>query len=185
MKNLPYKIVGLTLLIGIISWKTPTTDKSARIDKASSSITYHMDHPMHSWDGISKAVDGIIIYDEKTLLISKVAIVVKVSTFDSDNSNRDSHMMEVTEALKYPTVTFSSTSIKDDGTKIEVTGNLGFHGVVKQVSFVAQKTHSQNKFTVVGEFPLYLEDFKIERPSLMMVKTENKFGMKFDVSFLL
>jgi polyisoprenoid-binding protein YceI len=157
--------------------------KTAKVDKSKSTIGYHMVHPMHSWDGVSKDVDGMIQFDDQTHLITKVAILAKVSSFDSKNSNRDSHMMEVTEAIKYPTVSFVSSSIKDNGAAVEVTGTISFHGVSKQISFTANEVSATNRKTVSGQFVLLLEDFKIERPSMMMMKTENEMKLNFSVEF--
>ncbi|MFZ9662186.1 MAG: YceI family protein [Chitinophagaceae bacterium] len=157
--------------------------KNSKIDKSKSTITYHMVHPMHNWDGVSKAVEGIVQYEEKSFILNKVAIVVKVSSFDSENSNRDSHMMEVTEAIKYPNVSFVSKSIKDDGTNLEINGDINFHGITKAILMKAQKKQIANHITVTGEFPILIEDFKIERPSLMMLKTDNEIGMKFLIEF--
>lgn len=157
--------------------------KAARADKTKSFITYHMVHPMHSWDGTSKDIDGVIQYDDKTNQIIKVAILAKVSSFDSKSSNRDSHMMEVTEAIKYPTVSFVSSSIKDDGSTVDVTGTITFHGVSKQIHFTAKDQLVGKRKIVNGEFVLLLEDFKIERPSMMMMKTENEMKMSFSVEF--
>ncbi len=157
--------------------------KTARADKSKSFISYHMVHPMHSWDGVNKDFDGIIQYDDKTNLITKVAIVAKVSAFDSKSSNRDSHMMEVTEAIKYPTVSFVSSSVKDNGNSVDVTGTITFHGVSKQITFTAKEESSAKQKIVSGDFVLLIEDFKIERPSMMMMKTENEMKMSFSVEF--
>lgn len=157
--------------------------KNARVDKSKTTISYHMVHPMHSWDGVSKAVEGVVQYEEKTFILNKVAIVVKVSSFDSENSNRDSHMMEVTEAIKYPNVSFVSRSIKDDGMNLEINGDINFHGVIKSIIFKGTKKQVGNHIKVTGEFPILIEDFNIERPSLMMVKTDNEIGMKFSIEF--
>lgn len=159
--------------------------KTSRIDKSKSFITYHMSHPMHNWDGTSKEVDGIVQYDEGTKQISKVAIAVKVASFDSKNSNRDSHMMEVTEAIKYPSVTFVSSSIKEEGTNVDITGTITFHGVNKQIHFSGKETMAGNRKVISGEFVVLLEDFKIERPSMMMMKTDNEMKMSFSVECVL
>ena len=83
--------------------------------KEESSITYAMNHPLHAWTGVSKEINSIILTDEAKATIYQVAVSAKVASFDSKNANRDSHMMEVTEALKYPNVTFVSTSVTLDG----------------------------------------------------------------------
>ena len=75
------------------------------LDKKNSSVTYAMNHLLHSWDGTSRDLNGAVQLNS-TGKIEKVAIVTKVSAFDSENSNRDAHMMEITQAIKYPNVSF-------------------------------------------------------------------------------
>ena len=157
--------------------------KTVRFDKANSSLTYHMSHPMHEWDGVSKEVDGVVQLDAQNGMIQKVAMLVKVASFDSKNSNRDSHLLEITEAIKYPTVSFVSTQVKDNGGELDVQGKISFHNVTKEVSFKAQSRTVSKSRIISGNFILLLEDFNLERPSLMMVKTSNELKMSFSVSF--
>jgi polyisoprenoid-binding protein YceI len=157
--------------------------KSVRFDKANSSLTYHMSHPMHEWDGISKEVDGVVQFDAQNGLIQKVAMVAKVSSFDSKNSNRDSHLLEITEAIKFPSVSFVSTQVKDNGGELEVQGKISFHNVTKEISFKAQSKTVAKARVITGSFTLLIEDFNLERPSLMMVKTSNEMKMSFSVAF--
>lgn len=159
--------------------------KTVRFDKANSSITYTMTHPLHTWEGVCKEVDGVVQSDTKSGKIVKVAAVAKVSTFDSKNSNRDSHMLEVTDAIKYPTVTFVTTTVKDDGATLDVTGKITFHNVTKEIHFVASSKMEDKKRILYGNFIVLLEDFNIERPSFMMVKTENEMKMAFYLEYTL
>ncbi len=184
MKKIFSALLLFVFLINVFAFNR-IDSKTAKIDKSKSFITYHMVHPMHSWDGTSKDVDGVIQYDDKTNQITKVAILAKVSTFDSKSSNRDSHMMEVAEAIKFPTVSFVSSSIKDDGISVDVTGTITFHGVSKQIHFTAKEQLIDKRKIVSGDFIVLLEDFKIERPSMMMMKTENEMKMSFSVEFIL
>ena len=116
--------------------------------------------------------------------LEKVAIVTKVGAFDSENSNRDAHLLEVTEALKYPNISFYSTSITESKSgELEVKGVLQFHGVNKETSFKASTSSKGSVSTVKGEFIFLLEDYKIERPSFMLNKVDNEVKIKFEVSF--
>ncbi|MBM3159595.1 MAG: YceI family protein [Bacteroidetes bacterium] len=153
------------------------------IDKARSSITYSMKHTLHAWDGTSKGLNGVVVLgaDNK---VEKVAITTKVADFDSENSNRDAHMLEVVEALKYPNISFYSTSITETKKgELDVKGVLQFHGINKQLSFKANIIHTKNNVQVNGNFIFLLEDFKIDRPSFMLKKVENKVNVKFDVFY--
>jgi polyisoprenoid-binding protein YceI len=153
------------------------------LDKNKSSITYYMKHLLHAWDGTSKELTGLVLSGADSK-IEKVAIATKVSSFDSENSNRDAHLLEVVEALKYPTISFYSTSITEPVKgELEVKGILQFHGVSKEVSFKAYVTQQKNNIQVVGNFIFLLEDFKIERPSFMLKPVDNEVKVKFDILF--
>jgi polyisoprenoid-binding protein YceI len=158
------------------------TVRTIRTDKSISVITYHMVHPMHSWDGVNKSFDGVVQYSDSSKQVVKVAILAKVADFNSDNSNRDSHTIEVTEAIKYPTISFVSTGIVYDA-KILVKGNLTFHGVTKPIQFYITEQTVKNRKVVEGGFEIKLTDFKIDPPSLMFVKAEDKIALKFTVQF--
>jgi polyisoprenoid-binding protein YceI len=176
-------LAALVLALSSFSLSNYNDIKTVRLDKSKSSITYHLSHPLHEWDGISNDIDGVVQFDDKSSVITKVALTTKISSFDSKNSNRDSHLLEVTEALKYPSVTFVSTAIKDNGSSLEVTGKITFHNVTKDINFTAASISKDKTRQVSGNFVLLLEDFKIDRPSLMMMKTDNEMKMKFSVEY--
>jgi polyisoprenoid-binding protein YceI len=118
--------------------------------------------------------------DPASRQIKSVSGQVDVTTFDSGNSNRDSHAMEVIDALTYPQVTFSSTSIEAAGDSLRVSGTLTFHGVSKPIVVAAATRWEQNRLEVEGAFTLSLTEFKIERPSLLMIPVDDtlKFSLK-------
>lgn len=160
--------------------------KTARLVKARSVITYHMTHPMHDWSGSSKSLDGVLQYEGSNNKLLKLALLVPVASFDSKNSNRDAHMLEVTDALKYPKVSFVSASVEESGNGTVVAkGVLTFHGVSKQVQLTAAKTTKGNLLLFTGKFRLLLSDYKIERPSLMLIKTDDAVDFDFSAEFAL
>lgn len=152
-------------------------------DKELSTITYYMHHPMHEWTGVSKEATSIILTDDKKEVITKVVVSVKIASFDSKNANRDSHVIEATEGILYPAITFSSDTIIQNGDKLSVSGALTFHGVVQKVSFTAEKKQTKNQVEITGSFPLKMTDFKIEPPSLMGIATTDEFKISFDMFY--
>jgi polyisoprenoid-binding protein YceI len=106
-----------------------------------------------------------------------------VSSFNSGLSNRDSHMIEVLEALTYPNIVFNSTSIVYNQNDLMVNGQLQFHGVTKQISFNAKQSDKEGNIFFEGAFPILLEDFKVKRPSLLFVKADNEIQIKFKLYF--
>lgn len=154
-------------------------------DKASSSVTYAMNHPMHSWEGICKDVNAVVVINNQTKAIEQVAVALKLDAFNSGNANRDSHALEVMEALKFPKVTFVSKQIKVTAEKLTVEGNLTFHGITKPLTIIATREDFVNKLVIEGKFDVSLTDFNIERPSLLGLKTNDKMNLKFQVIFAL
>ncbi len=153
------------------------------LDKKKSTITYSMNHLLHAWDGTSSDLNGAVQLKADGS-IEKVAIVTKVSAFDSKSSNRDAHLLEVVEALKFPNISFYSTAITaaKDGS-LDVKGVLQFHGVNKETSFKATSKSVNGATQVTGNFIFLLEDFKIERPSFMLKPVDNEVKVKFDVFY--
>jgi polyisoprenoid-binding protein YceI len=162
----------------------PVEKRNIKADKAKSDLTYKAVHQLHAWEGKNKNADCIIVYDDEKGTIEKVAVSAKVADFDSQNSSRDSHALEVLEALKYPKVTFVSTSISSAGKdKFTITGNLTFHGITKSISFEAKQTKTSSKIVAEGTFSVLMTDYKIERPSLMFIPTNDKMDIELYMVF--
>lgn len=181
------KISSLLILsLGfIISSSFTMVDQTLRADKSKSFLSYSANHALHAWTGISKKVDCLLIFDDDTKTFRKVAVSTGVSDFDSDNSSRDSHALEVLDAIKYPKVTFGSTSIEQDKDgKLKISGKLNFHGKVKDITFEADFKLTDKEITVSGGFPVSMTAFDVERPSFMLVKTDDILEIKFNVVFL-
>ncbi|MGD0591991.1 MAG: YceI family protein [Bacteroidota bacterium] len=153
--------------------------KSIECSKNETSVTYLLSHPLHHMESTSKEIDCHIEIDPAKKEIKTVSAQIDVMTFNSGNSNRDSHAMEVIDAITYPDVMFSSTSIVQNGDSLIATGKLTFHGVTKNIVIAAATKWSPNRLEVNGSFDLSLTDFKVERPSLLGIKCDDtlKFSL--------
>jgi polyisoprenoid-binding protein YceI len=153
------------------------------VDKKKSTITYSMNHMLHAWDAVSPDVNGVVQLKADGS-IEKVAIVAKISSFDSKSSNRDAHTLEVTEALKYPNISFVSTAITESNNgELNVKGTLQFHGVSKEASFKATTKNNNGITQVTGGFIFLLEEFKVTRPSFMLKEVDNEVKIKFEIFY--
>jgi polyisoprenoid-binding protein YceI len=150
-------------------------------DIASSSITYTMKHKLHAWDGTSNQVNVASKWNGDKL--EQISVLAKVSSFNSGLSSRDSHMIEVLDALTLPNITFNSTSIKYNSTEILAIGKLQFHGVTKEVQFVVKPKKENNQWLYEGEFPVLLESYNVKRPSLLFVKADDLMKIRFVLVF--
>ncbi len=179
------KLLSILLVASSLLAFTPVSAPRKLVaDKAKSTVTYSMKHPMHNWDGVSHDVNAAMMYDEDTKQIRNVAVVMRVATFDSKNQNRDSHMIEVLDGLKYPNVTFSSQDVKPnpDGT-LMAAGKLTFHNVTKPVTVQVTRRDVGGQMVMDGKFDLKMTDYGVERPSLLGLATEDQFTLAFSLAF--
>ena len=67
-----------------------------------STLTYHVSHPLHQSEGVSHAAKGKGVCHAGQC---DFLIAVPVKSFDSGDSNRDLHMLQVTRGAEFPIVT--------------------------------------------------------------------------------
>lgn len=172
--------IGLVLICGIATAAAP---KQVEQIRGESSMTYKIVHPLHEIEATSKEAIYKVEIDLTKKEIESVSADVDVTTFDSGNSNRDSHAMEVIDAITYPEASFVSSSITQSGDSLKVAGKITFHGVTKDIVIDAASTWSANRVEVRGKFVLSLTAFSIERPSLLMIPVEDALRFTFVAAF--
>lgn len=112
------------------------------LDKTHSSIVFSVDHMVISetqgkFTDFSAELTGI--KDDFSDVYLKA--VIKVSSVDTDNKERDSHLRrdEFFDAAKYPEITFEAASFKKiSGNQYEIPGKLTIRGITKNVVFKGQ-----------------------------------------------
>ena len=180
-----YFSIVIILLCTTTSFAQKLKLKKLYADKNKSDITYAMNHPLHAWTGVSNNILSVMLLDTSNMEINELAVVVKIASFDSKNSNRDSNAIEVTEALKYPNVSLSSNSIKQVNDRLTVKGTLKFHGVSKEIIFDAQKEIIKDEIKITGNFEILMTDFKIKPPKLLGIVTDKDIKLSFTVFYKL
>jgi polyisoprenoid-binding protein YceI len=151
------------------------------VNDQSSFIQYEGKHLLHDWDGINQKVKGIAVVDEATDEIVKIALLANVRDFDSNNSGRDAHALEVLEALQYPEIKFYSDEIKYNSKTVRFSGSLEFHGISITQSIEADLSKTELGTELLGEFQLIPSDFGIELPSFLSVKMKDLLKINYRI----
>ena len=180
MKVKLYLLLATTIAYSTLALGKPITLSAI---KGESFINYLLIHPFHKVEAVCKELTCTVQYDDATHTIIGTSFSADVISFDSGNSNRDSHAMEVLDALSFPTVSFQSNNITTSSNQLQVTGDLTFHGVTKTISFPAKATTSGSKLTVLGNANVSLTSFLIERPSLLMIPVQDTLRISFTMVF--
>jgi hypothetical protein len=148
-----------------------------------STLTYHVSHPLHQSEGVSHEARGKgVCHDGQCNFL----IAVPVKSFDSGDSNRDLHMLQVTRGAQYPIVTVR-TRVPESASAsatINLDLEIQFAGQTvqyKQVPF--QRVLQGSETRINGTIPAKLSDFKIDPPSLLTMPVKNDFPVSVELTW--
>jgi hypothetical protein len=166
----------LVLVASALTRTAPATAQTTQLS-GSGSVEYQMVHKFHKFVGTSKSMVVRGTVDDSGL---KVMARAQVGTFDSSNTNRDAHMMEVVEGEKFPWVSVRAAlpgfklPTSPGTTKINVQAAVELHGVtVNHPVELSLETKDGAHFHVTFQFSESLTNHKIERPSLLFMAVDD------------
>lgn len=183
-QNMTKSILLINFLI-VFSYPLLSQNIVLNNDKSKTRISYELRHPAHTVRALSNDLQVKIEYDKTKNTIINAIAQVRVKTFDSGNSNRDSHAMELIEATKYPRTQFKSTKVVQEGDSITIYGDLTFHNVSKNITIKGTAKLNGNRLIINGRFAISLDEFNVERPTLLFVPSEEYLRFEFNTEFLL
>jgi hypothetical protein len=146
-------------------------------------LTYHVSHPLHQFDGVSHAVKGKgVCHDGQCDFL----IAVPVKSFDSGDSNRDLHMLQVSRGAQFPIVAVRTRLPESASTSATINLDLEiqFAGQTfeyKQVPF--QRVVQGSETRITGVIPAKLSDFKIDPPSLLTMPIKSDIPVRVDLTW--
>ena len=170
------------ILLLLLSVPVLLTAQQLRVDTSNSYITYEASHPVHDWSGTSDAVQGVVITEND--IPTRIAIAATVSSFNSKNSNRDAHALEILDALLFPKVSFYSDEMDLNKDSLNLNGELKFHGVSIPLETIASWSKSEDTYVLEGEFNVQPSKVDIKLPSFMLVKMRDNMRIRFRLELL-
>jgi polyisoprenoid-binding protein YceI len=135
-----------------------------KVDSDHSGVSFTIRHFVSNVPGRFKDFDGVIKYDPQNPAASSVNFTIQAASIDTDNGDRDNHLKgpDFFDVQKFPTLTFSSTSVKAvDADTLEVTGEMTMKGVTKKVTVPVELLGSAK--TPRGEKAGFETSFKLDR----------------------
>lgn len=152
-----------------------------KVNSNESSITYKGNHILHSWEGSNNKIYGVGVPDAKQENLDKLAILIYVRDFDSNNSGRDAHAMEILDAIKFPEIKFYSDKIKIIDKKAYIYGSFDFHGIKINKEVEADLKSGKTRLELNGIFYIKPTDFKIKLPSFLSIKIDDLLEINYTI----
>jgi len=170
------KTTKLFLMLALTGFMA-TAQTTWQVDKVHSTVRFTIAHMVISEiDGNFTDFSGAISYTKTDMSDANVNFSINTTSVNTRNIKRDGHLKspDFFDVMKYPTITFKSTSvIQKDEKHFTMYGNLTMHGVTKSVvlNLLSAGTIKDNRgdlkagFKVTGD--LKRSDFGLKYNSVM------------------
>jgi hypothetical protein len=171
----------LSVLLLLVSPALGRADSQWALDH--SALTYHVSHPLHEVDGTSHSARGKGVCHAG---VCDFLIAVAVKSFDSGDTNRDLHMVEITRGAEFPLVVVRTqvadvdlkTSTIHADLEVQFAGQTAHY---KQVPF--QVVVQGNEVRLTGVIPATLTDFKIKPPELLAIPIKDEIPVQVEMTW--
>ena len=148
-----------------------------------SALTYRMTHPVHEVEGTTHAARGKGVCHAGAC---DFLLAAPVKTFDSGDTNRDLHMLQVVRGAQFPVVSVRFRIPEADTSQPTFTADL-------DVTFAGQTAHYQHvpfhqdiqgaEHHITGVVPSTIADFKIPPPTFLTVPIRNEIPVRVDTTW--
>jgi hypothetical protein len=148
-----------------------------------STLTYHISHPLHQVDGVSREARGKGVCHTGQC---EFLIAAPVKSFDSGDSNRDIHMIQAARGGQFPLVSVRTRFPEPaaGSPTIQVDLEIQFAGQTARYMQVPFQQSAQGQdIRITGTIPATLSDFKIDAPKLLTLPVKNEIPVRVDMTF--
>jgi hypothetical protein len=149
-----------------------------------STLTYHVSHPLKQTEGVSHMAKGKGVCHTGQC---DFLIAVPVKSFDSGDSNRDLHMLQVSRGGQYPMIIVRTSLPEDASASATIHADLevqfaGQTARYKQVPFEQTKQGNETR-RISGTIPAVLSDLKIDPPTLLTIAVKNEIPARVEMTW--
>jgi polyisoprenoid-binding protein YceI len=99
---------------------------------------------------------------------SQIEVTIQTASLYADKEKLTKHLKspDFFDVGQFPTATFRSTEIKNDGDGHTIAGDLTLHGVTKRISFPATIKATGSEVSATAEFSINRHDYGISYPGM-------------------
>ncbi|MBW1758417.1 MAG: YceI family protein [Deltaproteobacteria bacterium] len=99
---------------------------------------------------------------------SQIEVTIQTASLYADKEKLTKHLKspDFFDVGNFPTATFRSSEIKNDGDGYTIAGDLTLHGVTKRISFPATIKATGSEVSATAEFSINRQDYGISYPGM-------------------
>jgi len=128
-------------------------------------VVINFELPLQGTKGTLSGLKASIDFDQKNPTESKISASVDVKTLNTGDKKKDDHLLSADffNAEKYPTISFTSTSIKANETGFLATGNLTMKDSTKSVEIPFTFSEDEHGATFKGTMTIFSGDYGVTK----------------------
>jgi polyisoprenoid-binding protein YceI len=113
----------------------PADTATYRIDVGHSELSFRIRHLMSRANGTFREWAGTLTADPADWSTGSVDVTIQAASIDTRHERRDADLRSENffDVANHPTITFKSTKVEVDGSRITVTGDLTMKGITRPV----------------------------------------------------
>jgi len=165
--------------------KSPSASAAKRytFSPESSKIEFVGSKVTGSHNGGFKNFEGELFSSSGQLQGAGNKVTIDTTSVWADNDRLTGHLKSADffDIQKFPTATFVTTDVSQQGTNANVSGNLTLHGVTKQISFPASIRTSEQAIEVRANFSINRLDFEMKYPGKADDLIRKEVVLKLDI----
>ncbi|MCG8456962.1 MAG: YceI family protein [Holophagales bacterium] len=133
-----FRLALSSLLLGLAALPVQAAPATYNVDRAHSSVGFEVRHFFNDVPGRFTDFDGQVIYDPESVGDSRIELVVKTESIDTDLERRDQHLRsgDFFDAETHPELSFRSTHVAagEAENQLRVTGDLTIRGKTQRLT---------------------------------------------------
>lgn len=148
-----------------------------------SSMTISGTSTLHDWDSAVEDFTATCKMDGDEM--QSASFKAKVESIKSGTRAMDQNTYNAMDSKKFPNISFTSKSIKNDGNFITVSGSLTIAGESKSINLKLKKEQwTAESLNVSGEYTLKMSEYGIDPPRAMLgtIRTGDEVTISFDIA---
>tara|TARA_R110002124_G_scaffold102597_3_gene250813 strand:- start:288 stop:833 length:546 start_codon:yes stop_codon:yes gene_type:complete len=148
------------------------SNPSQEVQPSKSKISFSISNMIvNTVEGSFTDFSGEVFFDINKMENSRFQIKIPVASIDTDNEERDKHLMaeDYFYKDKFPYAVFTSSFVNKTAEGFDITGKLSVRGESKTITIPFSYTKTSDGYLLKGEYEIDRYDFKIgDKGSFLM-----------------
>jgi len=139
---------------------------------------------LHDWESVVEDFKATCTTKDGDIVAA--SFEAEVESIKSGTRAMDQNTYKAMKSDQFPTISFTSTSVKSEENHLDVSGKLTIAGKTKTIQMkLNREKWSEESLTVIGSYTLKMSEYGIDPPRAMLgtIRTGDEVTISFNIIF--